>query len=71
MTGCIRAPQSLADADAILVACAGPHWRDSFMLGLEPVIAIVALIVAAVAIYAVLLAKWMGPDPGIGERRAP
>jgi hypothetical protein len=31
---CLRLPQSLADANAIIAACAGPGWRTDFLLGL-------------------------------------
>lgn len=40
---CFRAPVSLADAEAIIESCAGANWRDSFVLGLEVFLFVIAV----------------------------
>jgi hypothetical protein len=39
---------SLADAQQIVAACAGPNWRDRFELGLATAL---ALVVVAAAVW--------------------
>lgn len=38
---CIRAPQSLSDAQAILACYGGANWRDLALLGLGTLVVVV------------------------------
>jgi hypothetical protein len=45
---CLRMPQSLPDAEAIIEACTSPGWRGDFVTGLVTV-AILAVVFLAMS----------------------